>query len=295
MSLPAETGSAGTLVSVVVPTHNRAPLLVRALRSALAQTHRNLEVIVVDDASNDETPHRVRDFHDARIRYLRHEVNRGGGATRNTGVRAARGEYIAFLDDDDEWSPAKIERQLQSIAGHGAVICGFMLDAGHGAVPGTRTRGSRTVVTPAMLRRTVVGWGASTFMVSSAIARTVEFDEELASGQDWDFLIRVFAEHRILYIDDPLVTFHVGAHPRITSGNVEAPPAQLEKRLRIFYKHRDFFGRFWFNYHIAGRLLYRVRQRRNALRQVASAVRRCGVLPVVFGFLARFYQKNFGY
>lgn len=283
------------LVSVVIPTHNRAALLERALRSVLAQTHEKLDVIVVDDASEDETRNVVLRIRDPRVRYVRHAANKGGAAARNSGVDAARGEYIAFLDDDDQWKPRKVERQLEHLTGYDAAICGFTLCRDGVETPGSRQRLGRTVVTRRMLRRTVVGWGTSTFMVRRDVARQVRFDDALGSGQDWDFLIRLFAGHRIVYVDEPLVTFDVGAHRRITNGSFDLSPANAEKRLRVFYKHAEFFGAFWFNYHVAARLLYRVRERRDALRHLLGAVRRCGVIPVFFGFVNRFCQKTFGY
>src|SRR5512138_1185650 len=93
------------LVSVVIPTYNRAPLLERAIHSVLSQTYTNLEVIVIDDASTDDTQDRIKNLQlaDIRIQYIRHDRNRGSQAARNTGIHAAKGKYVAFLDSDDEW------------------------------------------------------------------------------------------------------------------------------------------------------------------------------------------------
>ena len=115
-------------VSVVIPTHDRAHLVGRAIRSVLAQTFQDFEIIVVDDCSVDNTKEVVQSLADSRIRYLRHEINRGGSAARNTGIGAARGEWIAFLDSDDEWLPKKLEKQLEmgyttDLSNVGAVIC----------------------------------------------------------------------------------------------------------------------------------------------------------------------------
>lgn len=85
-------------VSVIIPTYNRAPLLGRAVQSVLNQTYQDFEVIVVDDASLDNTEEVVRHFADPRIHYLRHEENRGTAASRNTAIKIDRGEYVAFLD-----------------------------------------------------------------------------------------------------------------------------------------------------------------------------------------------------
>ena len=90
-------------VTIIIPTYNRAHLLGRAIRSVLTQTFHNWELIVVDDASTDNTKEVAYSFQDPRIHYLCHETNRGGPAARNTGIREARGLYIAFLDSDDEW------------------------------------------------------------------------------------------------------------------------------------------------------------------------------------------------
>jgi glycosyltransferase involved in cell wall biosynthesis len=103
-------------VSVVIPTYNRASLLGRAIKSVLEQTYQDFEIIVVDDASTDNTEEVVRNLRDRRIRYLRHEKNRGGSAARNTGIRAAWGQYIAFQDSDDEWLPEKLKKQMEVLA-----------------------------------------------------------------------------------------------------------------------------------------------------------------------------------
>ena len=98
-------------VSVIIPTYNRAGLLPRAINSVLAQTFEDYEVIIVDDCSTDHTPRVIQEFADPHIRSFRHEVNQGAAAARNTGIAKARGEYIAFLDDDDECTPNRLADQ----------------------------------------------------------------------------------------------------------------------------------------------------------------------------------------
>ncbi len=106
------------LVSAIVPTYNRANLLYRAIESVIKQSYPNLEIIVVDDASDDNTQEVINGISDHRLRYIRHQKNLGGAASRNTGIDAATGEYIAFLDSDDVWLPQKIEAQLAAIENH---------------------------------------------------------------------------------------------------------------------------------------------------------------------------------
>ena len=106
---PAESG----LVSVIVPTYNRASILERAIRSALSQTYENLEVVVVDDGSSDDT-RAVVERMGPRVRYV-YQMNAGVAAARNTAMRHARGEFFAFLDSDDVWLGWKIEAELAGL------------------------------------------------------------------------------------------------------------------------------------------------------------------------------------
>ena len=110
-------------VSVAMPTRNRWPMLEQALRSALGQEAVELEVIVVDEASSDGTPERLDRIGDERVSFLRHDTPRGPAAARNAAIERARGEWIAFLDDDDLWAPGKLRTQLARAAagGHGCL------------------------------------------------------------------------------------------------------------------------------------------------------------------------------
>lgn len=112
-------------VSVIIPTYNRGYIIHEALESAFNQTHRDFEVIVVDDGSTDDTRRVVERFPSEQIRYLRHEKNRGNGATCNDGIRAASGDAIAFLDSDDMWMPENLERQVSFLARHPEVDAVF--------------------------------------------------------------------------------------------------------------------------------------------------------------------------
>ena len=94
-------------LTTIIPTYNRAALVKRAIQSVLNQTFQDFEIIVVDDSSVDNTEEVVKGFRDDRIRYIRHPNNKGLPAGRNTGIKVASGEYIAFLDDDDEWKKRK--------------------------------------------------------------------------------------------------------------------------------------------------------------------------------------------
>ncbi|PJA63262.1 MAG: glycosyl transferase, partial [Candidatus Portnoybacteria bacterium CG_4_9_14_3_um_filter_44_9] len=100
-------------VSVIIPTCNRPDLLPRAIKSVLSQIYQDFEIIVVDDGDKRSAENVVRQFKDNRIKYIKHVERKGGAAARNTGIKAAQGEFIAFLDDDDEWLPKKLEIQMR--------------------------------------------------------------------------------------------------------------------------------------------------------------------------------------
>jgi hypothetical protein len=144
------------------------------------------------------------------------------------------------------------------------------------------------------LRRGYIGGGTSALMVRAGVLREFPFDEALPVGQDWDLIIRIAAKHSVGYIDEPYVIFNDGRHGRITTGFMNVSIAQIERRMQVLYKHRDYLGSFWFRYHAAGMYLYCIKQRTDKLRHILYTVRRCGVIPIVAVYVNRVRQKLFG-
>jgi glycosyltransferase involved in cell wall biosynthesis len=275
------------LVSVVIPTCNRSGLLQRAIASVLRQTYEHLEVIVVDDASTDDTRKVVESFHDHRIRYVRHTTNRGGSAARNTGVDAATGQYIAFLDDDDGWVPEKTQKQLEVLRHFDAVLCTCSVNGRSCA-----KRRPREVVAPRDLRRSpyAVG-GTGVLMAKAGTIKDLRFDEQLPICQDWDLFIRIAQRCDIAYLNEPLLIYNEGSHERITNKRARMTPAELEPYMKMLEKHRLFLGSGWYNRHIAGMLLYGFfRHRPNKVRHLLYTVRRCGMVAVARVFARRALQ-----
>ncbi len=103
------------IISIIIPTYNRAKKIAEALKSIQTQTFQDWEVIVVDDGSKDNTQEQIQQCiqKDTRIRYIRHDINRGAQAARNTGIKAAKGEWISFLDSDDQWLPESLELRMK--------------------------------------------------------------------------------------------------------------------------------------------------------------------------------------
>lgn len=273
---PHRPHNMGPEVSVVIATYRRPQLLARAITSVLAQTMNDLEVIVVDDEPSDKTQAVAASFSEERVRYLRHEHNRGLPAARNTGIRAARGRYIAFLDDDDQWISTKLERQLKLIEGHDAVLtAAYSID---GRVE-KKFSGQR--VTEDDLRRGNF-FDPSSLLVRADLIRSLMFDESLRVGEDWDAFIRIAQRGRIAYIEEPLIVYDDSpAKNRMTMESVAMPIAEIEKRMSILYKHEPFLGNFWMRYHVARFVLSHMRRRKDGLTHVVYALKRCGIGPVI--------------
>lgn len=275
------------LVSVVIPTYRRAGLVTRAIQSVQNQTYKNIQVIIVDDGSPDNTAEVIRELNNPSIRYIRHERNMGQAAGRNSGIRAATGEYVAFLDDDDEWRPNKIEKQLEFLNNSG---CDAVLCASYVNKKGIR-RHHKEVVTLADLKGGNEFAAGSGLLARTSVVRAVCFDESINQGEDWDELIRLAERYRIGYINEPLYDVDDGWHQRRTNIARNLSIDESEKRMTVIYKHRDFFGPFWFRHHIAMTLLAYIGYRKNKMQHLIYTIRRCGLFPVSCAFWTKIMRK----
>jgi glycosyltransferase involved in cell wall biosynthesis len=208
-----DTGSGSSLpeVTVVIPTRNRWRILVdSALTAALVQEDVDHEIVVVDDGSSDGTSGNLAALDDPRVRVVRHDRSLGVAKARNAGIRAARGAWIALLDDDDIWSPQKLRRQIDVASSQGA---GFVYAAvvfvdehkrflfGH-APPAPETLLSQ------LIRRNVMWGGCSNVVIRSDTLRTLgAFDEDLFQLADWDLWIRLADASRAAACSDVLVGY----------------------------------------------------------------------------------------
>jgi len=212
-------------VSVIIPTYNYGRFIEMAIRSVLNQTYQNYEIIVVDDASTDNTEDIVKGIVDERIRYIRHITNKGGNAARNSGIRAAKGKYIAFLDSDDEWFPEKLDRQIRLFACSAETV--GLIYTGSNVVDATGNKPSYQVLPEArghifdlLLKGNYITGGGSSLMIKSECFESVGFfDETLPSGQEWEMIIRISEKYEIDFIGEPLINYYV--HGANTDSNPE--------------------------------------------------------------------------
>ncbi|MGB7590655.1 MAG: glycosyltransferase family 2 protein [Terriglobia bacterium] len=232
------SGPARPAVTVVIPTFNRAAIVVRAIRSVMRQTCQDWELIVVDDGSTDGTEQAVKGLSDNRIKYIRHDRNRLAGAARNTGIRYAQGEYVAFLDSDDEWPPEKLQKELEvfrnSDPAVGLVYTGKMILDETGRVLEIRMATKSGWVFDALLDSNFIGSSSLVTVKKQALERVGGFDETLVSHQDWDLCLRVARVSRIASVPNCLVKRHLGSDQ--ISGSLRRI---CEGRERILQKYRS--------------------------------------------------------
>ncbi|MDD1764949.1 MAG: glycosyltransferase family 2 protein [Methanomassiliicoccales archaeon] len=227
------------LVSVIIPTYNRPELLARAIRSAIGQTYRDLEIIVVDDGSQRQV---VEGVGDTRVKYLKHESNEGVSAARNTGIHHSSGRYIAFLDDDDEWMPEKTELQLEDL----------------------KKKGSRYKVSYCLreifrdenkevIRQSMPGWDGNhleallsgdyvpspslVLLERECLEKVGVFREDLRRLEDREFLIRLAKYYDFACLNRALVRYHVHTGGRIS----DDLPSLLVAYSIVYKTHKHLF------------------------------------------------------
>jgi len=204
-------------VSVILPVFNGEASIGRAVRSVLAQTISDLELVVVDDGSTDRTSEVVSGYSEPRLKPIILERNSGAAAARNVGVSRARGEYIAFLDSDDEWLADKLERQLELLAASPAAIgistTGFRI---HRVAT---NRFQDTVPDPdadwyrEQLTMCALGPGSTLMAKRDVFLQVGGFDVGLRRFEDWDWMIRCLAVREIVICPSVLAILHVDRRP----------------------------------------------------------------------------------
>ena len=205
----------GELVSIIMPAYNSAATISESVASALSQSHRNIELVIVDDGSRDDTADICRRHaaQDNRIRLIS-QSNRGVSAARNTGIKAARGEYVAFLDADDLWETDKIEQQMNSVRMHpgSIVLTGMIRFSGDGSARRFLTttdpppfidqeKYARQVLN---LQNHEMGSFGTALVPTRCLGETFLFDERLRTSEDWDLWLRLAFRYPFENINEPL-------------------------------------------------------------------------------------------
>ena len=203
-------------VTVIVPTRNRSDFLHATLTSILRQRDVDLDVVVVDDGSarEEDTANAVKRLADRRIRMVRHPVSEGVSAARNRGVSEASTDWVAFCDDDDLWSPEKLQQQVVSARALGRdwAYAGCVFVNAHLEIRGGSPPPSAEAIRPALRRYNAVPAGASNVVVRTEVMRQIGgFDTRLTHVPDWDLWLRLAAHGVPACVDDPLVGYRMHA------------------------------------------------------------------------------------
>lgn len=225
------------LVSVVIPAYNRGPRIGAAVRSVLTQTHTNVEVILVDDASTDNTSDVVERFvrESTRVYLLRHAVRMGAQAARNTGIRAARGEWIGFLDSDDQWLPESVSVRLRAATYKGVHVVHSECDV---LRPGSAPQRFGVPATEGWAYKEMLRRPGPVFpglLVSKkALDRIGLLDETIVSHQEWDLAIRLAQHYEFAFVREPTFIYDCRSADTI-SGDLQRTAQGYEQ---VFAKHR---------------------------------------------------------
>ncbi|MDE5619208.1 MAG: glycosyltransferase family 2 protein [Ruminococcus sp.] len=195
------------MVSVVIPSYNRALTINRSVCSVLNQTYKDIEVIVVDDCSSDNTREVIESINDERLRYYCLEENSGACVARNKGIELAKGEYIAFQDSDDEWLPNKLEIQIKKLQASKADVCFCKMKQFF-------SDGSSEKFFPKGLQEGIVRYeqlyefsrvSTQTIFAKREVCMKHKFDRFVTKSQDYDWVIRAGSEYNFYYTDTVLV------------------------------------------------------------------------------------------
>ncbi len=217
------------LVSVIIPNYNYVSYVSEAIDSVLAQDYPNLEIIVVDDGSSDNS-RSVIESYGGDVKGV-FQQNQGVAATRNNGVAACNGEFVAFLDADDAWMPTKLSRQIEKFAdAHvGLVHVGVAEIDGSGAVVGENIAGREgKVAHDLLLLRPVILGGGSGVMIRRRIFDEIGgFDTRLSTSADWELYYRIASRCEVAFVPEALVRYRF--HGSNMHNNIEA----MEHDVRI--------------------------------------------------------------
>lgn len=235
------------MISVIITTYKREPSMVlRAISSIISQTYQDIELIVVDDSPDDyalrssvesTVKEQGKQSTKIEVRYIPHEKNLGACAARNTGLNASKGEYIAFLDDDDEWLPNKLEKQLKVMeqTEAGLVYCGcYIKDDINGTIRERKAELYRGMVFDRLIFHNFIASTSFPLIRKECILAAGGFDTKMLAAQDYDVWLRIAEKFIVDYVAEPLVIYHEHGSEQIST-NPQKKINGLE-RLNAKYK-----------------------------------------------------------
>lgn len=272
-------------ISVVITTYNRPDYLKLSLQSALDQSYNAYEIIVIDDNSTADYTDVLACFEDYSIQYMRRDVSGGANFARNEGVAIAKGEIVAFLDDDDVWLQDYLEQHVEEYKnGADAVVSGFK----HLNSEDEIRVNSDDYVTSNSLRQGNLYCGMSGFSCRKHLLLDNKFDVSLNNGQDWDMYVRLYQLGINFHnISRAIFLYRFQNPDGIGSKLLKMRVEDIDKRLGAAFKHKEFLGQYYFNDRVAQQSLYFLRHRSNRVSWIFLSIRKAG-----FKATLRFFAKR---
>lgn len=212
------------LVTAIVTTYGRdAEIVCRAINSILSQTYNNIEIILVNDnlcnsKFSIDLEKALTRYRDNNIIYIKHTNNKGACVARNTGLKFANGEYIAYLDDDDEWLPQKIEKQLDLFSDDIGLVYGrgiFIIENKNIFVMESECYHSGFIYEKLILTNFI--GGTSNPLIKKNVLEKIKFDPAMKSAQDYDVWLQIAKKYKMQYLNEPVVKYHIHKQSRIST------------------------------------------------------------------------------
>ena len=238
------------VVSVIIPTHNRPQLLQRAIKSVVSQTYQGIELIVIDDASQDKIklPSNYNSLLDVQI--IRNDKSLGPSVARNIGIDVAKGEYISFLDDDDEYFPEKIRSAIETLNNEDD-YCRFVYgdtlvieeDRQYSLVDSVGISRSQNWSDNKFAALVKNNWiHANSFVVEIDLARRKKFDPKALARDDWNFALRCLQESSAIFIDQVVATWDCRSHKDRGASITDIFKQDSQYRMKTYEYHKQIFN-----------------------------------------------------
>ena len=220
-------------VSVIIPTYNRGNLIIKSIKSVLNQTFKNLEVIVIDDGSSDNTEHLVNKITDKRLKYVKLSSNKGSSNARNIGIKNANGQFISFQDSDDIFYPNKIEKQLKNIINRNSILDFCKINVIYNStysylIPNKRQENSilkGDIFNELISRGNFISTQA--MLIRTNYMKKHLFDIYMPRLQDYDVILGMIPKVKISYTKEVLVDLH------IQNNSITRSPRKLKKAINM--------------------------------------------------------------
>ncbi len=225
------------LITVIIPTYNRERTIKRAIDSVLNQTYKNLELLIIDDCSTDNTEKIIQNIKDSRIRYIKLPENKGACYARNYGINLSKGDYIAFQDSDDEWLENKLEEQIKNMKENNSYIdfCSYLVKS--------NSKDKKLPNLNKIIRIKLFGYekalalgnfiGTPLLLIKRECINYYMFDDKLPRLQDWDFVLHLVNKYKISFTNKVLAKVY------IQNDSITKSTDKLKKAIKIM-ENKDY-------------------------------------------------------